>query len=84
LIDFDLIEVFECLQIIALSAARSVHPRCPPMRCAIRVPRGCWAVTGDIKLVQEWIGHRDTTTTARVYAKVLNGQKINGVTVLEA
>jgi len=48
--------------------------------CATRM----LAVTGDINLVQEWIGHRDMTTTARVYAKVLIGQKINGVTVLEA
>jgi len=48
--------------------------------CATRM----LAMTGDIKLVQEWIGHRDITTTARVYAKVLIGQKINGVTALEA
>jgi len=35
--------------------------------------------------VQEWIGLRDITTTARVYAKVLIGQKIiNGVTALES
>jgi len=33
--------------------------------------------------LQEWIGHRDITTTARVYAKVLIGQKINGVIALE-
>jgi len=47
--------------------------------CATRM----LGMTGDIKLVQEWIGHRDITTTARVYAKVLIGQKINGVTALE-
>jgi len=47
--------------------------------CATRM----LGMTGDIKLVQEWIGHRDITTTARVYAKVLIGQKLNGVMALE-
>jgi len=60
------------------------EPECVPHAlrhtCATRM----LGMTGDIKLVQEWIGHRDITTTARVYAKVLIGQKINGVTALEA
>jgi len=59
------------------------EPECVPHAlrhtCATRM----LAMTGDIKLVQEWIGHRDITTTARVYAKVMIGQKINGVMALE-
>jgi len=47
--------------------------------CATRL----LAMTGDIKLVQEWLGHRDIKTTAQVYAKVLIGTKINGVIALE-
>jgi len=60
------------------------EPECVPHAlrhtCATRM----LGMTGDIKLVQEWIGHRDITTTARVYAKVLIGQKINGAMALEA
>jgi integrase len=31
--------------------------------------------TGDLKLVQEWLGHSDIATTARNYAKVLTPRK---------
>jgi len=59
------------------------EPECVPHAlrhtCATRMLQ----MTGDIKLVQEWLGHRDIATTARVYAKVLIGQKINGVAALE-
>jgi len=48
--------------------------------CATRM----LAATGDIKLVQEWIGHKDIRTTAKVYAKVLVNQKLNGFAALEA
>jgi len=48
--------------------------------CATRMLQA----TGDIKLVQEWIGHRDIQTTASVYAKVMVGQKLTGRAALEA
>jgi integrase len=40
--------------------------------------------TGDIRLAQEWLGHRDIKTTASVYAHVLDGQKQQGLAALEA
>lgn len=39
--------------------------------------------TGNIKLVQEWLGHRDIQTTSTVYAKVLAEQSLQGMTALE-
>lgn len=39
--------------------------------------------TRDIKLVQEWLGHRDIKTTSEVYAKVLAEQALHGMAALE-
>lgn len=39
--------------------------------------------TGNIKLVQEWLGHRDIQTTSSVYAKVLAEQSLQGMSALE-
>ena len=39
--------------------------------------------TGNIKLVQEWLGHRDIQTTSAVYAKVLAEQSLQGMSALE-
>lgn len=39
--------------------------------------------TGNIKLVQEWLGHRDIRTTSETYAKVLAEQALIGKSALE-
>ncbi|MBU6246273.1 MAG: site-specific integrase [Xanthomonadaceae bacterium] len=36
--------------------------------------------TGDIKLVQDWLGHSSIQTTAQTYAKVLTKQKVAALT----
>ncbi|MBS7458849.1 tyrosine-type recombinase/integrase [Coralloluteibacterium stylophorae] len=38
-------------------------------------------LTGDIKLVQEWLGHKDIATTSKVYAHVLT-HKLQGAAAL--
>jgi len=62
-----------------LESEKECVPHALRHTCATRL----LAMTGDIKLVQEWLGHRDIKTTAQVYAKVLIGTKINGVIALE-
>ncbi|MDO4708229.1 MAG: site-specific integrase [Pseudomonadota bacterium] len=39
--------------------------------------------TGDIKLVQDWLGHSAIQTTSATYAKVMTGQKLAGLERLE-
>lgn len=48
--------------------------------CATRMLRA----TGDIKLVQEWLGHSALQTTSDIYAKVLIGHKVNALKAFEA
>ncbi|WP_445392402.1 tyrosine-type recombinase/integrase [Stenotrophomonas pavanii] len=47
--------------------------------CATRL----LSATGNIKLVQEWLGHRDIRTTSETYAKVLAVQALAGMSALE-
>lgn len=39
--------------------------------------------TGNLKLVQEWLGHADIATTAAIYTKVMPKQRMVGVEALE-
>lgn len=39
--------------------------------------------TGDIKLVQEWLGHSAIQTTSKVYAKVLTDHKVAALSAFE-
>jgi|GEM_PF-653612 len=48
--------------------------------CATRMLRA----TGDIKLVQEWLGHSALQTTSDIYAKVLIGHKVDALKAFEA
>ncbi len=48
--------------------------------CATRMLRA----TGDIKLVQEWLGHSAIQTTSDIYAKVLIGHKVEALKAFEA
>lgn len=41
-------------------------------------------LTGDIKLVQDWLGHTNLQTTSSIYAKVMTGSKLRGAAALEA
>ena len=47
--------------------------------CAVRMLQA----TGDIKLVQEWLGHTDIKTTSATYAKVLTDHKVAALKVFE-
>lgn len=48
--------------------------------CATRL----LALTGDLKLVQEWLGHSTIDTTGDIYAKVMVGTKVSAVALLNA
>jgi len=42
------------------------------------------AATGDIKLVQEWLGHSVLATTEGIYAKVLTHSKVRALDAYKA
>lgn len=48
--------------------------------CATRILQA----TGDIKLVQEWLGHSSLQTTADIYAKVLVQHKLKALSAFES
>ncbi|MEA9660701.1 tyrosine-type recombinase/integrase [Xanthomonas campestris] len=54
-------------------------PHCLRHTCATRL----LARTGDLKLVQEWLGHTKIETTASIYAKVLVDTKVRALSALQ-
>lgn len=54
-------------------------PHCLRHTCATRL----LARTGDLKLIQEWLGHTKIETTASIYAKVLVETKVRALRELE-
>ncbi|CAD2254534.1 site-specific integrase [Xanthomonas arboricola] len=54
-------------------------PHCLRHTCATRL----LARTGDLKLVQEWLGHTKIETTATIYAKVLVDTKVRALSALQ-
>ncbi|WP_369933945.1 tyrosine-type recombinase/integrase [Xanthomonas tesorieronis] len=54
-------------------------PHCLRHTCATRL----LARTGDLKLVQEWLGHTKIETTAAIYAKVLVETKVRALSALQ-
>ncbi|QGL66592.1 tyrosine-type recombinase/integrase [Stenotrophomonas maltophilia] len=62
-----------------LASEKECVPHALRHTCATRL----LLATGNIKLVQEWLGHRDIQTTSAVYAKVLAEQSLQGMSALE-
>jgi len=54
-------------------------PHCLRHTCATRL----LSRTGDLKLVQEWLGHTKIETTAMIYAKVLVDTKVRALSALQ-
>ncbi|WP_235172469.1 tyrosine-type recombinase/integrase [Xanthomonas citri] len=54
-------------------------PHCLRHTCATRL----LARTGDLKLVQEWLGHTKIETTASIYAKILVDTKVRALSALQ-
>lgn len=59
------------------------EPECVPHAlrhtCATRLLEK----TGDLKLVQEWLGHTKIETTGNIYAKVMSSRKVQALGLLE-
>ncbi|MGW8273837.1 site-specific integrase [Xanthomonas axonopodis] len=63
----------------ALKSEQECVPHCLRHTCATRL----LARTGDLKLVQEWLGHTKIETTASIYAKVLVETKVRALNALQ-
>lgn len=63
-----------------LANEKECVPHCLRHTCATRLLQ----VTGNLKLVQEWLGHTKIETTGNIYAKVLIDTKIDALAALQA
>lgn len=64
----------------SLAGEKECVIHCLRHTCATRM----LAATGDIKLVQEWLGHSVLATTEGIYAKVLTHSKVRALDAYEA